>query len=106
MRSGPGGLGGKLWRMPQPIRLGAFYLQEPIGQGGMGAVWRGVHLQQRFPVAVKVLSNDQAREPRALAAFRREVRAVAALHHESIVSVLDHGVIPATTAYEARGRLV
>jgi eukaryotic-like serine/threonine-protein kinase len=90
----------------QPIRLGAFYLQDPIGQGGMGAVWRGLHLQQHLPVAVKVLSNEKAREPRALSAFRREVRAVAALHHESIVSVLDHGVIPATTAYEARGRLV
>ncbi len=92
--------------MSQPIRLGAFYLQEPIGQGGMGAVWRGLHLQQHLPVAVKVLSNEKAREPRALSAFRREVRAVAALHHENIVSVLDHGVIPATTAYEARGRLV
>lgn len=72
----------------------------------MGSVWRGLHLQQHLQVAVKVLSNEKAREPRALAAFRREVRAVAALHHESIVSVVDHGVIPATTAYEARGRLV
>ena len=32
--------------------------------------------------------------PRALAAFRREVRAVAALSHGNIVSVVDHDLIP------------
>ncbi|MBK7777025.1 MAG: hypothetical protein IPI43_23355 [Sandaracinaceae bacterium] len=29
-----------------PSAWGAFYLQDQIGQGGMGAVWRGVHLQR------------------------------------------------------------
>ncbi len=72
----------------------------------MGAVWRGVHLQRGQPVAVKVLSLERAREPRALATFRREVRAVARLNHNAIVSVLDHGIITPAAAYEARGRLV
>ena len=92
--------------MGHPVRLGAFYLQDQIGQGGMGAVWRGVHLQRGQPVAVKVLSLERAREPRSLATFRREVRAVARLNHDAIVSVLDHGVITPAAAYEARGRLV
>ncbi|MCA9535032.1 MAG: protein kinase [Myxococcales bacterium] len=92
--------------MGHPVRLGAFYLQDQIGQGGMGAVWRGVHLQRGQPVAVKVLSLERAREPRSLATFRREVRAVAQLNHEAIVSVLDHGIITPAAAYEARGKLV
>jgi len=89
-----------------PLRLGAFYLQEPIGQGGMGEVWRGYHPQQNVPVAVKVMVAEQARSPRALTAFRREVRAIASLHHPSIVSVLDHGVISTRAARESAGRLV
>ncbi|MFO0696501.1 MAG: protein kinase [Polyangiales bacterium] len=80
--------------MGVPVRLGAFELVEPLGQGGMGTVYRAVHGKERVPVAVKVMSAEYAREPKALAAFRREVRAVAALSHPNIVSVLDHEVIP------------
>lgn len=82
--------------MSSPIaRLGAFELLEPIGEGGMGAVFRAVHRREGVEVAVKVVSSAYLREPRAIAAFRREVRAVAQLTHGNIVSVLDHDVIPA-----------
>ena len=66
--------------MGRPVRLGAFYLQEKIGQGGMGAVWKGVHLQQGQAVAIKVLSSERARQVGAQRTFRREVRAIAKLH--------------------------
>jgi len=81
--------------MSSPIaRLGAFDLLEPIGEGGMGAVYRAVHVREGVEVAVKVVSSAYLREPRAVAAFRREVRAVATLTHGNIISVLDHDVIP------------
>ena len=34
------------------IALGAFQLLEPVGQGGMGQVWRGVHTAHGLPVAI------------------------------------------------------
>lgn len=81
--------------MSSPIaRLGAFDLLEPIGEGGMGAVYRAVHAREGVDVAVKVVSSTYLREPRAVAAFRREVRAIASLTHGNIISVLDHDVIP------------
>lgn len=81
--------------MTTPIaRLGAFELLEPIGEGGMGVVFRAVHVHEGVDVAVKVVSGTQLRESRSIAAFRREVRAVATLTHGNIISVLDHDVIP------------
>jgi tetratricopeptide (TPR) repeat protein len=56
----------------------------------MGAVFAGT-LHER-PVAVKVLTAEQANEPAFLDAFRTEVRAMATLSHPSIVQVLAYGV--------------
>ncbi len=80
------------------LRLGAFEIGDPLGSGGMGTVFRAVHVKERVPVAIKVMSPSQAREARALAAFRAEARAVASLVHPGIVSVLDFGVVPAELA--------
>ena len=77
------------------ISLGPFDLAAPIGRGGMGEVWSGVHRAQQVPVVVKVLTTETARDPRFRQSFRHEVRAVAALDHPGIIVVYDHGVIPA-----------
>jgi serine/threonine protein kinase/tetratricopeptide (TPR) repeat protein len=78
---------------PLVIPLGPFELETPIGQGGMGQVWRGVHRRQNVPVALKVLSGERSRDERFLGAFKQEVRAVAGLEHPDIVMVLDYGVV-------------
>ena len=39
---------------PAAITLGPFALQRPIGAGGMGEVWQGVHAEEHVPVAIKV----------------------------------------------------
>ena len=44
------------------IELGPFILHEPIGRGGMGEVWRGVHRHQQLPVAIKMLTVSASRE--------------------------------------------
>ena len=44
--------------MSDKIQLGPFHLIEPVAEGGMGSVWRAVHTQQDFPVAVKVIAGD------------------------------------------------
>src|SRR5687768_8521134 len=75
-----------------PVAVGPFALVEPIGRGGMGTVWRAVHVLSSTVVAVKVLRA--ASGDASLAAFRNEVRAVARLDHPGIAMVLDVGEAP------------
>ena len=78
----------------------------PIGRGGMGEVWRGVHAKAGVPIAAKVISQQHIEDELFLAAFRTEVRAVARLNHPGIVMVLDHGEIDQRAADASGGRLI
>ena len=88
------------------IRVGPFVLDACIGQGGMGEVWRGRHREQTVPVAIKVITAAEARDPDVRAAFRNEVRAVARLDHPGIVRVLDYGSVDRAAERDSGGRLV
>ncbi len=88
----------------QTIPLGPFELDRSIGRGGMAEVWAGRH-ESGVPVAVKVLTGEKTRRPLYVQAFRREVRAMAGLHHSSIVHVFDYGQIPSETAKASGGYL-
>jgi hypothetical protein len=85
-----------------PIRLGTFLLSEPLGQGGMGTVWKARHPEQ-VDVAVKVLRPDYGGT--LLEAFRGEVRSVASLDHPHVVRVFDYGVVPDATAVASGGAI-
>jgi serine/threonine protein kinase/tetratricopeptide (TPR) repeat protein len=74
------------------VRVGPYELEEKIGRGGMGEVWRARHTEWRIPVALKVLRAELG-GPDA-EALRHEVRLIAALSHPGIVSVLDQGNVP------------
>jgi tetratricopeptide (TPR) repeat protein len=87
------------------ILLGPFRLLAPIAQGGMGEVWRGEHVEERVPVAVKVMTSIASREPRYRAAFAGEVRHMASLDHPAIALVFDHGEIGEAAARASEGRL-
>ena len=87
------------------IPLGPFVLDEVIGQAGMGVVWRGTHVEQRVPVAVKVLTLEGSRDPLYLASLRNEVRGVAALDHPAVVRIFDQGVLPAHVSEATGGDL-
>ncbi|MFU8805933.1 MAG: protein kinase domain-containing protein, partial [Bradymonadaceae bacterium] len=88
------------------IILGPFVLEKPIGQGGMGAVWKGRHIAQNEPVAVKIMHRDVLRNPEYVEAFRSEVRHVAALDHPGIVVVFDYGEISEEAEQDSGGQLV
>jgi serine/threonine protein kinase len=70
--------------------VGGCYIEELIGQGGMGAVYKAHHEALDIPVAVKILrpalpiTNDVQR-------FLREARTSARLNHPNIISVLNVG---------------
>ncbi|MEV0401966.1 serine/threonine-protein kinase [Actinoallomurus sp. NPDC050550] len=68
---------------------GRYQLEEPLGRGGMGEVWRGVDLRLRRPVAVKILPLAMAADPTAVARFRREAEIAATLNHPGITTVFD-----------------
>lgn len=84
--------------------LGPFELETPIGRGGMGEVWRGLHVERQVQVAIKVITGERALKPHYLSAFRNEVRTAAGLDHPAIVMVLDYGQIPPEAAARSEGR--
>jgi serine/threonine protein kinase/tetratricopeptide (TPR) repeat protein len=90
----------------EPVALGPFVLEQRIGKGGMGEVWRARHRTQHAPVAVKVLTAEGSSRPMFVDSFRNEVRAAAGLEHPHIVLVLDHGEVSAAAAAASGGELV
>lgn len=72
---------------------GRYRLDEKIGQGGMGVVYRGVDLVMRRPVAVKLVrTREGVRIDEAVAGrFLREAKHTARIQHENIVDVFDLG---------------
>lgn len=85
------------------MELGAFELLSPLGEGGMGTVWRGRHGQAGTDVAIKVMRPEVMDDPEFREAFEQEVRSVASVDHPHIVTILDFGLVPqsATTDVEA-----
>jgi len=85
-----------------PVRLGPFELDAPIGRGGMGMVFHGVHREQRVPVAVKVIEHS---EGDAVRTFRNEIRAMAGLDHPGVIWVFDVGEVPERVTQQTGGQI-
>jgi serine/threonine protein kinase/tetratricopeptide (TPR) repeat protein len=66
-----------------------YKILEPLGQGGMGAVFRCEHISLGKEVALKVLPKELTKDADALKRFLREARALAALNHPNIVLAHD-----------------
>src|SRR5215204_5057092 len=73
--------------------LGGRYLVESfLGQGGMGAVYKGLQLPLKRPVAIKILARRRAADDFGFEErFKREAYAMASLTHPHIVQVYDCG---------------
>jgi serine/threonine protein kinase/tetratricopeptide (TPR) repeat protein len=72
-------------------RLGPYEILYLIGAGGMGEVYRARDTRLERDVAIKVVPEQFAEDPKALARFYREVRAVASLTHPNILTIYDVG---------------
>jgi serine/threonine-protein kinase len=69
-----------------------YRLEERLGAGGMGVVYRGVEISQDRPVAVKFLHDSFAAIPDLVKRFQREVTAMSRLRHPNLVAIVDSGV--------------
>jgi serine/threonine protein kinase len=72
-------------------RIGPYEVISLLGEGGMGEVYRGRDPRLGRDVAIKVLTQDSARDSDAMARFEREARAVASLSHPNILAIFDLG---------------
>src|SRR6266700_288024 len=70
-----------------PRRLGIYELQQRLGRGGMGEVWKAYDTHLQRYVAIKLLHADLQIDPSFIARFEREGRVIASLHHPNIVQV-------------------
>ncbi len=68
-----------------------FQVQEFIGQGASGTIYRAEHVTLRRRVAIKVLHNELSRDDLAVERFRREATTVAEIDNEHIVEIHDFG---------------
>lgn len=74
--------------------VGNYYLNDILGRGGMGTVYRGEHVYIGRKVALKILHPRFARYEEAVNRFLREARAASSIHHPNIVDVTDFGPMP------------
>jgi tRNA A-37 threonylcarbamoyl transferase component Bud32/CheY-like chemotaxis protein len=71
--------------------VAGYRIEERIGRGGMGLVYRAEHLNLRRRAAIKIIAPELAETSGFRERFNREARIAAALQHPNIVTVYDAG---------------
>ncbi len=81
-------------------QLGQYTLDEKLGEGGMGVVYRAHHSMLHRPTAVKFLNIEKSNE-QTLARFEREVQLTSQLNHPNTICIYDYGRTPEGVFYYA-----
>src|SRR5262245_42361388 len=76
-----------------------FRIDDVLGEGGMGVVYKAVHLDLETPVAIKIGRDDLARREDVVERMLREARVAAKLRSEHVARVIDIGKLPSGAPY-------
>ncbi len=68
-----------------------YVLEEIIGQGGIGVVYKAKHTLMNRTVAIKMLRSESMKDERNRQRFQQEAQAISSMNHPNIVSVFDFG---------------
>ena len=69
-----------------------YQVEDHLGEGGMGVVYRARHVALGKEVALKVLHPEFARKPELVERFLREARAASRIRNEHVIDITDFGV--------------
>jgi serine/threonine protein kinase len=73
------------------MMIGEYMVERTIAEGGMGAIYAGIHPVISKRVAIKVISKRFAKDPKAVARFVLEARSVNQIGHHNIVDIFSIG---------------
>src|SRR5436190_10613351 len=76
--------------LPAGTLIGVYRVDAPLGEGGMGRVYRATDTKLNRPVAIKLLSDEFA-DVAARHRFQREAQLASSLNHPHILTVYDAG---------------
>ena len=83
------------------VLVDKYRVEERLGSGSMGEVFRAVHLGLGADVAIKVLKRHMVGDANIARRFRQEARAASRIQHENAVRVIDFGALPDGDLYMA-----
>jgi serine/threonine-protein kinase len=78
---------------------GRYQIEDVLGQGGMGMVFRATQTSVQRPVAVKTLNPSLAAAPQFFERFRREAEVASRLRHPNVITIYDFGRAQDGTCY-------
>lgn len=81
-------------------QLGQYTLDEELGSGAMGVVYKGHHAMLRRPTAIKMLDLNKVNDV-SIARFEREVKITCQLNHPNTIAIYDYGRTPEDVFYYA-----
>lgn len=82
------------------LKFGDYLLLEVLGRGGMGIVYKALHLKTNLVIALKTLNPETAKSTLATKRFLREAQAASQLHHPGIVRAFNVGEVDGTPFLE------
>jgi len=75
----------------QGLQIGDYSVEDKIGAGGMGVVYRASHRKTGKRVAIKVLAGMNSRDANAVRRFILEIRTLNEIHHPNLVNIFSFG---------------